>query len=272
MTVSVPRDGDAATAPVVLQGGTANRGHVFRVGSTVRRPSRPTSASTRALLDHLERVGFRGAPRFLGDDDGHELLSFVDGQAPTDPYPTWALTDEALASVARLLRRFHTAVAGFDGRRLAWHRNVPAAFRSGLVSHNDPNLDNVVFRDGEAVALIDFDLAAPGSTAWDLAIAARLWCPLRADDDVTDVRHGRSMARLRLLLDEYGASRAERECLPAAVAGSHGWSYALVRREAERGHPGFLDHWVRRDGASRASRSWQFYADRARDIRAACRL
>jgi hypothetical protein len=273
MTVSVPRDGDDATVPVVLAGGTANRGQVFRVGGTVRRPSRPTSRSTRALLTHLQEVGFDGAPRFLGfADDGREILSYLPGDAPTDPYPAWALTDDALASVARLMRRFHSAVAGFDGRTLAWQRTVPARFRSRLVSHNDPNLDNVVFRGGEAVALIDFDLAAPGSTVWDLAIAARLWCPLRDDDDVVDCRHGRSMARLRVLLDEYGASAAERERLPAGIAASHRWSYALVRREAERGHPGFRDHWVGRDAASRARRSWRFYADRQREIRAACGL
>ena len=44
---------------------------------------------------------------------------------------------------------------------------MPAAYREGLVSHNDPNLDNIIFRDGEAVALIDFDLASPGSALWD---------------------------------------------------------------------------------------------------------
>ena len=61
---------------VVLPGGFTNAGRVTRVGDTVRRPRRPTSPSTWALLDHLERVGFDGAPRFLGlDDRGREMLS-----------------------------------------------------------------------------------------------------------------------------------------------------------------------------------------------------
>ena len=52
------------------------------------------------------------------------------------------------------------------------------------MSHNDPNLDNVIFSGDRAVALIDFDLAGPGSAAWDVACAARLWAPLRDESDV----------------------------------------------------------------------------------------
>ena len=48
---------------IALHGGTANRGLVVRQGDTVRRPLRPTSAATHALLNHLEHVGFDGAPR-----------------------------------------------------------------------------------------------------------------------------------------------------------------------------------------------------------------
>ena len=54
----------------ILPGGLTNEGRVTRVGSTVRRPRRPTSTASWALLDHLERVGFDGAPRFLGVDRG----------------------------------------------------------------------------------------------------------------------------------------------------------------------------------------------------------
>ena len=83
------------------------------------------------------------------------------------------LTDEALVSVADLLRRYHRAAASFDPSGYAWPRPVPARYRTGLVSHNDVYPANVVFRDGRAVALIDFDLAGPGSAAWDFAAAAR---------------------------------------------------------------------------------------------------
>ena len=35
------------------------------------------------------------------------------------------------------------------------------AYCHRLVRHNDPNLNNIIFRDGRAVALMDFDLAKP---------------------------------------------------------------------------------------------------------------
>jgi Ser/Thr protein kinase RdoA (MazF antagonist) len=47
-----------------------------------------------------------------------------------------------------------------------------------------------VFRDGRAVALIDFDLAGPGSAIWDFAAAARYWAPLQDERDITDSRRG----------------------------------------------------------------------------------
>ena len=183
-----------------LYGGTANQGLVFRVGNTVRRPIRTTSASTHALLRHLADVGFDGAPRFLGiDHQGREVLSYMPGEAVTPPYPAWALTDKALDSVAELLHAYHDAVSTFDPAGYTWPRAVPAHFRAGIVSHNDPNLDNVVFRDRRAVALIDFDLAGPGSVVWDVAAAARLWAPLRLDCDIADARRGRALDRLRPL-------------------------------------------------------------------------
>jgi Phosphotransferase enzyme family len=168
---------------VLLHGGLTNAGRVNRVADTVRRP--PNSAATWALLEHLERVGFDGAPRFLGvDDQGREILSYLPGEAAIEPHQAWALTDDALVSVAELLRRYHDAAASFDPSGHVWPDFVPAAFRDGLVSHNDPNLDNVIFSGGVAVGLIDFDLAGPGSAVWDVTCAARLWAPLRDERDL----------------------------------------------------------------------------------------
>jgi hypothetical protein len=155
---------------VILRGGYTNDGKVVRIDDTVRRPWRATSPATAALLRHLEATGFEGAPHFLGrDDEGREVLSYVRGEAAIEPHPPWALTDDALVSVARVLRRFHDAVASFDPTPYDWPHAVPERVRAGTISHNDPNLDNVVFVAGEAVALTDFDLASPGSAVWDVA-------------------------------------------------------------------------------------------------------
>src|SRR3954463_12729469 len=205
-------------AEILLFGGTANRGQVVRVGDTVRRPQRPSSPATHALLRHLAEVGFTGAPRFLGIDElGREVLSYVPGTAITPPFPQWALTDEALASVAALLQSYHRAVETFDWSPDVWPPSAPEAFRGELISHNDVNLDNVVFRGGRAVALIDFDLASPGSRLWDVACAARLWAPLRPDTAIDDDRRGRGLARFRLFVDSYGIPARDRSRVVDAV-------------------------------------------------------
>jgi Ser/Thr protein kinase RdoA (MazF antagonist) len=228
-----------------LLGGTANRGLVVRVGDTVQRPLRASSTATHALLQHLESAGFKGAPTFLGiDTHGREVLSYLPGESVTAPYPDWSMTDEALDSVALLLRTYHEAVADFRPVGLEWAEPVPPGYVTGLISHNDPNLDNVVFRDGVAVALIDFDLAGPGSELWDVATAVRLWTPLRPDADIHDVRRGRSMARLRRFVDTYGLTEEDRLRLVDAATDNHVWCMDYVRRGAETGHPWFHQRWT----------------------------
>ena len=111
-----------------------------------------------------------------------------------------------------------------------------------LVSHNDPNLDNIVFRDGRAVALIDFDLASPGSRLWDVACAARLWVPLRPDAYITDARRGRAFQRLRLFVDSYGLDRVERSRILSAVQQNQQWFFELVEWHIAAGHRAFLQY------------------------------
>ena len=256
---------------VLLHGGFTNAGRVTRVGDTVRRPWRSTSPATHALLEHLEREGFDGAPRFLGmDESGRETLAYIPGEAAIEPTPAWALTDEALVSVAELLRRYHDAAASFDPRGYAWPAAVPAAFRGSLVSHNDPNLDNVVFVDGRAVALIDFDLAGPGSAVWDVACAARLWAPLREERDVPASLRGRTLARLRLFVDAYGLPRGERERVVDALAHAHAWCYDIVRDAVAAGHETFGRHW-REVGRARAERTRRWLVGHGDAMRAALR-
>jgi hypothetical protein len=256
----------AETREVLLPGGFTNAGRVIRIGDTVRRPWRATTPATKALLEHLERVEFDGAPRFLGADDrGREVLSFIPGDAAIEPVPAWALSDEALVSVAELLRRYHDAVASFDGTRLVWPEAVPVPFRGGIVTHNDPNLDNVIFADGHASALVDFDLASPACAAWDVACAARLWAPLRDEQDVPECLRGRTLPRLRLFVDAYGMRRGERERVVDAMVDAHDWCYRVVRAAVAAGHEPFGRMW-HEGGATRAVRTRNWIAAHSRAI------
>lgn len=100
-----------------------------------------------------------------------------------------------------------------------------------------------MFRDGEAVALIDFDLAGPGSVLWDVATAVRLWGPLRPEPDIADPRRGRALTRMRLFADAYGLSGPDRDRLVDAVVANHVWCMDYVRRGAENGHEWFRRRW-----------------------------
>jgi hypothetical protein len=242
---------------------------VVRVGDTVRRPRTAASHAVHALLRHLEQVGFPGAPRLLGTDDrAREVLGYIEGEVAVLPYPGWALTDEALAGVAGLLRGYHDAVAGFDPRGYHWALRPVTGFGPPLVSHNDANLDNVVFREGRAHALIDFDLAGLGSRVWDVATAARLWAPLLDEQDVHDARAGRGLDRFRLFVQAYGLARADRLLVVEAVRHSHEAVYGMIRASALHGHAAFAEYWTGGGGA-KAERTRRWYRANAARLEAA---
>jgi Phosphotransferase enzyme family len=252
-----------------MSGGTANRGLVIRVGDTVVRPTAPCRRATHALLAHLSAVGFDGAPRVLAVGPYTETLTYIDGRAAVPPLAEDTLTDAALVSVADLLRRYHHAVSSFDPAGYQWPRPIPARFRTGLVSHNDVYPANLVFRDGRAVALIDFDLAGPGSAVWDFAAAARSLAPLQDDEDIPDTRRGRVLERFRIFLHASGLRRADRRCVAEAIVANHDWTYAIVAEAASAGHQGFADHWRTVSGPAARARQWcQRYH---RDLLAAAR-
>jgi Phosphotransferase enzyme family len=264
-----PLDGPDGPLDGPLDGGTANRGLVVRVGATVTRPLAPCWPATHALLAHLAAAGFDGAPRVLATGHGTERLSYIPGQAGVPPLAPDMLTDAALISIAELVRSYHAAAAGFDPSGYQWPRPVPDRFRGGLVSHNDVHPANVVFRDGRAVALIDFDLAGPGSAVWDFAAAARYWAPLYDERDVTDSRAGRALERFRLFLAATGLALAGRREIAEAIVANHDWTYAIVTEAAAAGHRGFADHW--RSVAAPATRARRWCVRHRRDLFAAAR-
>jgi hypothetical protein len=260
---------DSLPAMAPLAGATANRGLVIRVGDTVRRPTAPCWPATHALLAHLASVGFDGAPRVLAADSTTEFLTYIHGQAAVPPAPANTLTDAALVSIAELLCSYHRAVRSFDPAGYRWPRSIPRRFRTGLVSHNDVHPANLIFRDGRAVALIDFDLAAPGSTVWDIATAARNWAPLQDEQDVTDCRQGRALERFRLFLHACELTRADRRRVAEAIVPNHDWTYAIVTEAVAAGHQGFADYWGRVAGPVARARRWSLRHQR--DLLAAAR-
>ena len=264
-------DSDPAAPEIELPKGDVTEG-VVRVGDTVRRPHQPTSGAVAEYLDHLERVGFDGSPRYLGRDrHGRDVLSYLDGAVPGDPPEAWASDDRLLASVAVLVRRLHAASAGFLAERgfaapvgSIWHRDrlaldPPLPYpEPELVSHNDVTPQNVVTRDGEAVGLVDFDLAGPTTRLADAYNTAMHWVPLRDPVDRRPVDVAVDVGtRLRTMLDAYGRDAVSAALLLQACELRFAGGYAAMKWAAEHLGGGWARMWD--DGVGDVSRrrvSW----------------
>jgi hypothetical protein len=221
----------------VLEGGDVNV--VVRVGDTVRRPVGEWSPAVHALLRHFEAVGFDGAPRFLGiDEQGREILSFIEGEAARGPVPAG---DDVLVALARLVRRAHEASSGFEPPQdAAWF----AGGDGPLICHRDLFPSNVILRDGLPAALIDWDLAGPGEPLDDVASAAYFWASLRTDAAERGLPVDRRVERVRLLCDAYGLSaEGRRRFVDKAIEGRRR-GYDLHRRlGGEERRPGWAEMW-----------------------------
>lgn len=236
--------------PQRLPGGLGNGGQVVRVGDTVRRPAGPHSEAVAALLDHLRSIGFDGAPMVLGTDaEGRDVYEWIEGDVPIPPFPAWAAAVETLISTAKLIRRLHDALASFEAPSGASWSNERSDPRGGpLICHTDICPENVVFRKRQAVALLDFDFASPGRPVWDLAMAARMWVPLRPRPDAGPPDEAAFVRRLGCLAAGYGLARADHEEFVEAIIEAQRVGNAFVRGRVEAGEPGFVAMWEERGG------------------------
>ncbi|MCE0486562.1 phosphotransferase enzyme family protein [Ornithinimicrobium sediminis] len=242
---------DAEEEPTPL--GTQGVTHVVRVGTTVRRPVRPFTATVQVYLAHLHAHGFRSAPRPLGyDEQGREVLSFVEGDVPTEPLPDDATGDRVLADLAVLVRRLHDASAGFVPPPDAVWGTLPGEPPRGvvplfeepeLVSHQDYCPGNVVFVGGRPTALIDFDLARPTTRVADLVNALHWWVPLLHPlDRAPSLVEADVAERVRLFADAYDMPPGMRaQVVPLAVQRAR--NSTVTMRAAAVADPVFRRWW-----------------------------
>ena len=227
---------------VPLPGGNVADG-VVRVGATVRKPVTAATPAVEAVLRHLERVGFTGAPRSLGrDEQGRQVLEYVDGPLAHEVSP---MTTPELARLGRLVRNLHEALAGFVAPAGArWEVVIPPDHED-LVCHHDLAPWNLVLAADRWV-FIDWDGAGPGSRLWDLAYAATTCTPLQpGGDPVSDA------TRLRALVDGYGADHIQRCQLPALIESHTRGMFDLLVDGARTGRQpwarlhaeGHAQHW-----------------------------
>ena len=199
-----------------VPGSDGEKSQASLLADVVYRDPGPQSPAVLALLRHLEDAGFAGAPKVVGTGiaaDGREMVRYIEGSSPHPrPWP-----DDAVGGVGRLLAGLHAAAATFVpppgavwkpwfGRALPGSRPV--------FGHCDTGPWNIVARDGQPVALIDFEFAGPVDAIWDLVQAAWLNAQLH-DDDIAE-RSGLPDAaararQVRLVLDGYELPRGERD-------------------------------------------------------------
>ncbi len=198
-------------------------GSAWRSGPSVHRTSGRWTETVHAFLRHLEAEGFDGAPRVVGyDDQGRERLTFLEGDVLADPswqpgepgpWPLYAQTDEALAAMARLLRRFHAAAATFRPSSPVWKQWDWSELLPGdIVCHGDIGRHNTVYRDGAPVALIDWDSIRPNDPLIEFGVAAWNYVPLGTDEYFAQSGFERRPdlpRRLAIFATEYGVMDRE---------------------------------------------------------------
>jgi hypothetical protein len=174
-------------------------GGAQRVGDTVRRPTGEWTPAVHALLRHLERRGFAGAPRVLGiDEQGREILTYLDGEPGSLTFPEALHLETGVATFGRFVRAYHDAVADFRPAEAVWRAVARPVADGEVVCHGDLGHWNTVWRGDELVGAIDWDMAEPGPPLRDLVYAAAASVPLLSETPRDRPR------RLAILCDAYG--------------------------------------------------------------------
>ncbi len=223
---------------------------VVRVGETVRRATGSWTPAVHALLRHLEARGFDAAPQVLGRDQlGREMLSYIPGQ--TGPASLDGIkSDDVLAAVAQLTRRYHDTVADFVAPADAtWQFTIGAPRAGDVICHNDIAPWNIVFDGTRPRGMIDWDFAAPAPRIWDIAYALWRFVPLYGGEEF-----GGSVAqarRIKLFCDTYGL--IDRRGLLATIERRQQVLHDTLVAWGQAGVPGFAE--MLRDGHANGIRN-----------------
>lgn len=189
--------------PEILLSGGNMSGAIFRVGDTVRRPANRWTPTVHRLLQHLDAMGFRGSPKVHGlDVKGREVLEFVDGTVVWPAGTSFLGPDTALEEIGLVMRDLHDRTATFvRSPEDVWSElGADPELQGEVICHNDIAPWNLV-RTKDGWTFIDWDGAAPGRRAWDLAWAVHTLVPLWPDSGFS---HDATARRIVAFLRGYG--------------------------------------------------------------------
>lgn len=187
-----------------LRGG--REGKIFRDGCLVYRPHKPWSDEVQKYLSFLHSKDVTCVPYPHGlSSEGHEIVSYIEGEVSNYPLTAQFSCDEALVSAAKTLRKIHDASSDYkaltESHRWMFQEQSPIE----VMCHGDFAPYNVVMKNQDVVGVIDFDTIHPGPRVWDIAYAVYRWAPLKRPSNPDSFGTIETQAkRVKLFCESYG--------------------------------------------------------------------
>ena len=190
----------------LLDGGWGKDLRPVKIGNTVHRQPSEHSPYVHRVLQFLEAANFEWSPRLLGvDEQGWEVLSFIDGYVPHGqevPQQTWSI--ETMQDIFAHIRQLHDLTSGSD---LANGREC--------ICHGDLSYANTVYREGKAVAFIDWDWVHPGHRLDDVAYGILQYLSIGEFESEGGPEERAYLARA--VADAYGLAASQRGMMPTQM-------------------------------------------------------
>ena len=237
---------------IPISGGRLNRGRLFRHGDFVLRPA-DEDVEVELVIIEVGKV-FHGAPKTFGrDSNGRLKLEWIEGESGEAIEEDEEQSRTRLLSVGTLLRDLHDSTETAVAEKVSIFRESldPSGIHE-VICHGDAGPGNILFRNGTAFALIDWEMASPGRRSWDLATALRYWAPFRSP---ANKKPGELLLnpwrRAEWILDGYHASGELRlETVSLLPLNQKTQAEYVIRRIKARGEAVY-DEWVAKGGIRR---------------------
>lgn len=216
---------------------TGGRAGIYKRENCVVRPLHPWSSTIHKLLLYYHEQGFTKCPQFIGVEDEHEVLTFLEGETYDYPLVGPIGSERALFSAAKILRQLHDASESFpkihNMHEERWM--FPAREPHEVICHGDYTPYNVALQGDTVVGVFDFDVSHPAPRIWDLAFSTYSWAPFKTDPGCKKGTINEQIPRARLFCDAYGATLEHREQLVAVAVERLEGVVDFMIGEAEKG-------------------------------------
>lgn len=175
----------------------------------VTRPASTWTPTVHGFLRYLRDQGLTCVPEPLGIEGAVEKLVVIQGESGGAGWKHQH-SDAGLRSAAELLRTIHDASIGWEPPPEALFRAPHLSSGSELTvwCHGDFGPWNIVWRDDEAIGLIDWDFLHLAPRLDDVAYALQWFAPPRDDEMALTWHHFPAVpdraSRVRVFLDAYG--------------------------------------------------------------------